>query len=150
MVSPELPSVLPTFDPDLRINTKQHLYLHARSSVPKPMSSKDIICGWVQRDELILSSRTFSWTDGPVSPYSSELGFILRILQIQPGNSSVNFYSTRPYDSMFSSFQRSSAERRVRLPFYVLWMAISICIQDLQINCQFHTVPNITADAYLS
>ncbi|PKY62500.1 hypothetical protein RhiirA4_489056 [Rhizophagus irregularis] len=51
---------------------------------------------------------------------------------------------------MFSSFQRSSAERRVRLPYYVLWMAISICIQDLQINCQFHTVPDMAADAYLS
>jgi hypothetical protein len=29
-------------------------------------------------------------------------------------------------------------------------MAISICIQDLQINCQFHTVPDMAADAYLS
>ncbi|PKY62477.1 hypothetical protein RhiirA4_432558, partial [Rhizophagus irregularis] len=65
-------------------------------------------------------------------------------------NSSVKFCSIRPYDSMFSAFQRSSAERRVRLPYYVLWMAISICIQDLQINCQFHTVPDIAADAYLS
>ncbi|PKY61331.1 hypothetical protein RhiirA4_431746, partial [Rhizophagus irregularis] len=151
MVSHKLPDVLPNFDPDLRINTEQHIYLHARSSIPKPMSSNDIVCGWVQRDDdLILSSGSFSWTNGPVSPHSSELGYILRILQLLPRHSSVNFYSTRSYNSMFSSFQRSSAERRVRLPYYVLWMAISICIQDLQINCQFHTVPDMAADAYLS
>ncbi|PKY60472.1 hypothetical protein RhiirA4_484208, partial [Rhizophagus irregularis] len=151
IVSHKLPDVLPYFDPDLRINTEQHIYLHARSSIPKPMSSNDIICGWVQRDDdLILSSGTFSWTDGPVSPQSSELGFILRVLQILPRSSSVKFYSKRPYDSIFSSFQRSSAERRVRFPYYMLWMAISICLQDLQINCQFCTVPDMAADAYLS
>ncbi|PKY62754.1 hypothetical protein RhiirA4_489804, partial [Rhizophagus irregularis] len=107
--------------------------------------------GPLQRDDdLILSSGTFSWTDGPVSPQSSELGFILRVLQILPRSSSVKFYSKCPYDSIFSFFQRSSAERRVRFPYYVLWMAISICLQDLQINCQFCTVPDMAADAYLS
>ncbi|PKY57036.1 hypothetical protein RhiirA4_477810 [Rhizophagus irregularis] len=151
IVSPKLPDVPSIFDPDLCINTEQHLYLHARNSIPIPMSSSDIICGWVQRDDdLILSSGTFSWTDGPDSPQSSELGFILRVLQILPRNSSVKFYSKRPYDSIFSSFQRSSAERRVRFPYYVLWMAISICLQDLQINCQFCTVPDVAADVYLS
>ncbi|CAB4413288.1 unnamed protein product [Rhizophagus irregularis] len=61
IVFPKLPDVLSNFDPDLRINTEQHLYLHAKSSIPKPVSSNDIICGWVQRDDdLILSSGTFS------------------------------------------------------------------------------------------
>ncbi|CAB4406050.1 unnamed protein product [Rhizophagus irregularis] len=151
IVSRQLPDALPEFDPDLRVNTEQHIYLYAKSSLPKPMSSNDIICGWVQReDDLILSSGTFSWTDGPVSPQSTELGFILRVLQILPRRSSVKFYSKRPYDSMFSSFQRSSAERRVRLPYYVLWMAISICLHDLQTNCQFCMVSDMAADVYLS
>ncbi|PKY54937.1 hypothetical protein RhiirA4_427137 [Rhizophagus irregularis] len=151
IVSTELPGAPSTFNPELHVTMEQHIYLHAKSSVPKPMSSNDIICGWVQQDDdLILSSGTFSWTNGPISPQSTELGFILRTLQLLPRNSSVHIYSVRPYESIFSSFQRSSSERRIRFPYYVLWIAISICIHDSQINCRFHTVADVSVDAYLS
>lgn len=105
----------------------------------------------MQRDDsFILASGSFSWTDGPSSLQAIELGFILRVLRYLPHKSSITFYFIHPYKSAFYTFRHSSAERRIRLPFYMLWMAIFNHLQDFSIDCKFQTVLDAPADSYLS
>ncbi|CAB4437130.1 unnamed protein product [Rhizophagus irregularis] len=67
---------------------------------------------------------SFLWTNGPISSQASELGFIVQVLRLLPNNCSINFYSTHLYATLYEDFSGSSPERRVRLPCYLLWMAI--------------------------
>ncbi|PKY57188.1 hypothetical protein RhiirA4_478087 [Rhizophagus irregularis] len=60
IVSLQLPVILPDSDLDIRLGTEHHIYLHAKCLKPCPISSKDVPCGWVQKDEsLILASGIF-------------------------------------------------------------------------------------------
>ncbi|CAB4431674.1 unnamed protein product [Rhizophagus irregularis] len=110
-----------------------------------------ISCGWIQRDDddFILVSGSFLWTNGPVSPQASELGFIFQVLRLLPNNCSINLYSTHPYDSLYEQFRSSSYERRVRFPCYLLWMVIHEQIVTLRLDCSFHTIAKVFADPYL-
>ncbi|CAB4437104.1 unnamed protein product [Rhizophagus irregularis] len=96
------------------------------------------------------ASGVFSWSNGPTSPQASELGFILRVLRMLPQRSSIIFYVSRLYNSIFSSFQRSSSEKRIRFLYYTLWMAILNCSQDSFIDCSFQVIKDNTADPIFS
>ncbi|PKY49958.1 hypothetical protein RhiirA4_466157, partial [Rhizophagus irregularis] len=109
-------------------------------------------CGWLQRDddEFILATGSFLWTNGPVSPQASELGFILQVLCLLPDNCSIDLYSIHSFASLYKNFSGSSPERRVRFPCYLLWMAIHEQIVTSCLHCSFHTIAKVSADPYLS
>ncbi|PKY63249.1 hypothetical protein RhiirA4_491549, partial [Rhizophagus irregularis] len=109
-------------------------------------------CGWIQRDDdsFILESGSFLWTNGPISPQASELGFILQVLRLLPRNCSINFYSVHLYASLYEQFKGFSPERRVRFPCYLLWMAIHELIIALRLDCSFNTIAKVSNDPYLS
>ncbi|CAB4437105.1 unnamed protein product [Rhizophagus irregularis] len=151
IVSPQLPALSSDSDLDIRLGTEHHIYLHAKRFKPYSISSVDIPCGWVQKNEsLILASGVFSWSKGPTSPQASELGFILKVIRMLLQRSSIVFYTSRPYNAIFSGFQHSSSEKRIRFPYYTLWMAILICAKDSFIDCSFQVIKEDTTDPFLS
>ncbi|PKY60944.1 hypothetical protein RhiirA4_520509, partial [Rhizophagus irregularis] len=79
-VSPQLPAAPPTLIPAIHLCSHLHIYLHAKKPNTVALSSDSFGCGWIQRDDdsFILESGSFLWTDGPISPQASELGFILQ------------------------------------------------------------------------
>ncbi|CAB4419457.1 unnamed protein product [Rhizophagus irregularis] len=109
-------------------------------------------CGWIQcdKDNLILVSDSFLWTNGPLSPQASELGFILQVLRLLPTNCSIDFYSVHSYAAFYENFIGSSPERRVRSPCYLLWMAIHEQIIASNLDCSFHTIAKVSTDPFLT
>ncbi|CAB4413296.1 unnamed protein product [Rhizophagus irregularis] len=150
-VSPQLPTAPPTLIPAIHLCSHLHIYLYAKKHNTVALSSDSIGCGWIQRDDdsFILESGSFLWTDGPISPQASELGFILQVLRLLPSNCSINFYSVHSYASLYKQFSGLSPERRVRFPCYLLWMAIHELIITLRLDCSFNTIIKVSADPYL-
>ncbi|PKY59321.1 hypothetical protein RhiirA4_481964, partial [Rhizophagus irregularis] len=151
-VSPHLPIAPPTLIPAIHLCSHLHIYLYAKKPKTVASSPDSISCGWIQRDDdsFILESGSFLWTNGPVSPQASELGFILQVLHLLPSNCSIDFYSVHSYASIYEQFSGSSPERRVRFPCYLLWMAIHEQIVTSCLDCTFHTITKVSADPYLS
>ncbi|PKY59943.1 hypothetical protein RhiirA4_430771 [Rhizophagus irregularis] len=151
-VSPPLPTAPPTLIPAIHLCSHLHIYLYAKKHNTVASSPASIGCGWIQRDDdsFILESGSFLWTNGPISPQASELGFILLVLCLLPSNCSINFYSVHSYALLYEQFSGSSPERRVRFPCYLLWMAIHEQIVTLCLDCSFHTITKASADPYLS
>ncbi|CAB4420636.1 unnamed protein product [Rhizophagus irregularis] len=151
-VSPHLPIAPPTLIPAIHLCSHLHIYLYAKKYNTVASSPASIGCGWIQRDDdsFILESGSFLWTNGPLSPQASELGFILLVLCLLPSNCSINFYSVHSYALLYEQFSGSSPERRVRFPCYLLWMAIHEQIVTLCLDCSFHTITKASADPYLS
>ncbi|CAB4405832.1 unnamed protein product [Rhizophagus irregularis] len=117
-VSPHLPIVSPAITPDIHLCSDLHIHLYAKKHKTVASSPDSIGCGWIQRDDdaFILGSGSFLWTNGPISPQASELGFIFQVLRLLPSNCSINFYSTHSYAFLYEQFSGSSSERRVRFP----------------------------------
>ncbi|PKY61797.1 hypothetical protein RhiirA4_487291, partial [Rhizophagus irregularis] len=151
-VSPQLPVTPPTLVPAIHLCSHLHIYIFAKKHKTTASSLDNIGCGWIQRDDdsFILESGSFMWTNGPVSPQASELGFILQVLLLLPSNCSINFYSMHLYASLYEQFSGSSPERRIRFPCYLLWMAIHELIVTLRLDCSFQTITKVSADPYLS
>ncbi|CAB4432725.1 unnamed protein product [Rhizophagus irregularis] len=151
-VSPPLPTAPPTLIPAIHLCSHLHIYLYAKKHKTAASSSDSIGCGWIQRDDdsFILESGSFLWTNGPISPQASELGFILQVLRLLPRNGSINFYSVHLYASLYEQFKGFSPERRVRFPCYLLWMAIHELIIALRLDCSFNTIAKVSNDPYLS
>ncbi|PKY57186.1 hypothetical protein RhiirA4_478085 [Rhizophagus irregularis] len=150
-VSPQLPTAPPALTPEIHISSHLHIYIYAKKHKVNASSSNGIGCGWIQRDEdtSILASGSFLWTNGPLSPQASELGFIFQVLRLLPSKCSITFYSTHPYTSLYTEFCGSSPERRVRFSCYLLWMAIHNQILASCLDCTFQTIKEVSTDAYL-
>ncbi|CAB4422049.1 unnamed protein product [Rhizophagus irregularis] len=151
-VSLRLPIVPPTLFPEIHLCPHLYIYVYAEQYKPNTSSSDSMGCGWLQRDddEFILATGSFLWTNGPVSPQASELGFILQVLCLLPDNCSIDLYSIHSFASLYKNFSGSSPERRVRFPCYLLWMAIHEQIVTSCLHCSFHTIAKVSADPYLS
>ncbi|PKY44741.1 hypothetical protein RhiirA4_459130, partial [Rhizophagus irregularis] len=151
-VSPQLPTTPPTLIPDIHPCSHSHIYFYAKKHKSITSSSDNVGCGWIQRDDdgFILASGSFVWTNGPISPQASELGFIFQFLRLLPSKCSIDFYSVHSYASLYEQFSGSSSERRVHFPCYLLWMVIHEQIVTSCLDCTFHTITKVSADPFLS